>query len=273
MKRFRRFMRQALLGFAVLALASAASVAQTKPTVLSTGIDRPASIIYIGNSFFYFNNGISRMVSRILESADPKYTLRSSLVTISGSGFDWHDVGSYFRPDAVGRYTIDSNNVVTFNQPSPRLFDLAIMMDCSQCPVHPQLKGVFYEFAKKHAETVRKNGSEPVFFMSWAYLDKPEMTEQLSEAYTRIGNENKALVIPAGLAFARSVKYRPDIRLYTVDKRHPTMAGTYLAALTTYAAIFKKSPIGINYTSDLDEGTARFLQTVAWETVNDYLAP
>ena len=56
------------------------------------------------------------MVSRILASADPKYTLRSSLVTISGSGFDWHDVGSYFRSDAVGRYTIDSSNVVTFNQ-------------------------------------------------------------------------------------------------------------------------------------------------------------
>lgn len=99
------------------------------------------------------------------------------------------------------------------------------------------------------------------------------MTEQLSEAYTNIGNENKALVIPAGLAFARSVKERPDIRLYTADKRHPTAAGTYLAALTTYAAVFKKSPIGITYTSDFDEGTARFLQTVAWETVNDYLAP
>ena len=135
------------------------------------------------------------------------------------------------------------------------------------------MKGIFYEYAKIHAETVRKNGAEPVFFMSWAYLDKPEMTEQLAEAYTRIGNENKALVIPAGLAFARSVKERPDIRLYTADKRHPTMTGTYLAALTTYAAIFKKSPIGITYTSDLDEETARFLQTVAWEAVNDYLAP
>lgn len=80
--------------------------------------------------------------------------------------------------------------------------------------------------------------------MSWAYLDKPEMTQQLAEAYTRIGNENDALVIPAGLAFAKSVAERPDIALYTADNRHPTMEGTYLAALTTYAAIFKQNPVG-----------------------------
>ena len=272
MKRFKSFLRQVFFGFSVFALASTAASSQTKPTVLGTGIEKPESIIYIGNSFFYFNNGISGMVSRILASADPKYALRTALVTISGSGFDWHDVGSHFRPDAVGRYTIDANNVVTFNQPS-RLFDLAIMMDCSQCPVHPQLKGIFYEYAKKHAETVRKNGAEPVFFMSWAYLDKPEMTEQLAEAYTRIGNENKALVIPAGLAFAKSVKQRPDIRLYTVDKRHPTMAGTYLAALTIYSAIFKKNPIDIKYNADFDSDTDKFLKSIAWEAVSEYLKP
>ncbi|WP_248305114.1 hypothetical protein [Devosia sp. 1566] len=212
------------------------------------------------------------MISRIMASADPDYNLRSSLVTISGSGFDWHDVESYFRPDAIGRYTIGGDNVVTFNEPG-RLFDLAVMMDCSQCAVHPQLKDIFYEYAKKHSETVRENDAEPVFFMSWAYLDKPEMTEQLAEAYTRIGNENNALVIPAGLAFARSVAERPDITLYTADNRHPTMEGTYLAALTTYAAIFKKNPVGVTYTAGFEPDVAEFLQTVAWETVNEYLAP
>jgi hypothetical protein len=32
---------------------------------------------------------------------------------------------------------------------------------------------------------VRKHGARPVYFMSWAYQDKPEMTAQLAEAYTR----------------------------------------------------------------------------------------
>lgn len=55
-------------------------------------------------------------------------------------------------------------------------------MDCSQCPIHPQLKDIFVAYAKKNAEIVRSHGAEPVYFMSWAYADKPEMTRQLDEA-------------------------------------------------------------------------------------------
>ena len=72
------------------------------------------------------------------------------MVTIGGSGFDWHDVESYFRPNAIGNYSFDENNNVVFNKPD-KLFDVAIMMDCSQCPIHPKLKSVFTEYAKKTA--------------------------------------------------------------------------------------------------------------------------
>jgi hypothetical protein len=37
-----------------------------------------------------------------------------------------------------------------------------------------------------------------------------------------------------------------------------------------YAALFRKSTVGLKYTAGLDEGTAQFLQTVAWQTVRDY---
>jgi hypothetical protein len=39
------------------------------------------------------------------------------------------------------------------------------------------------------------------------------------------------------------------------------------------AALFKKSPVGLKYTAGLDEATATFLQSVAWETVQDYYKP
>jgi hypothetical protein len=211
-------------------------------------------------------------VSRLLAAADPKSRFRSTMVTISGSGLDWHDVDSYFRPNAVGAYSFDVKNNVVFNK-LDRLFDLAILMDCSQCPVHPTLKTVFRDYAKKHSDTVRKHGATPAFFMSWAYADVPEMTAQLAEQYTQAGNENTVFVIPAGLAFARSVKQRPELNLYVSDKRHPSLAGTYLAACTVYASLFKRSPVDLKYTADLDAATARFLQTIAWETVQDYFKP
>jgi len=256
------------IAFACL-LAVAPVAAQTKPKVTDSGVDRPTSAIYIGNSFFYYNNSLHGHVNLLLRAADPSYGFRTTSVTISGSGSDWHDVASYFRPNAIGQYSFDSQNNVVFNKIG-RLFDLAIMMDCSQCPVHPQLSAVFTREMKKNSDIVRQHGAKPVFFMSWAYADKPEMTQELAEAYTKAGNDNDALVIPAGLAFASSVKQRPELNLYVADKRHPSLAGTYLAANTVYAAIFKKSPVGLKYTAGLDEGTAQFLQTVAWQTVQDY---
>ena len=113
-------------------------------------------------------------------------------------------------------------------------------------------------------------GAIPVFFMSWAYADKPEMTAQLAEAYTVAGNANNALVIPAGLAFARALSEQPELNLYVADKRHPTLAGTYLAACVVFAALTGRSPVGNPYLAGIDAPTAHLLQTVAWETVQDY---
>jgi hypothetical protein len=261
-----------VLGLAALtALLALPAVAQTRPKILEAGVERPASAIFIGNSFFYYNNSLHSHVTLLLRAVDPQARFRATSVTISGSGADWHDVDSYFRPNALGSYTFDANNNIVFNN-SERLFDLAIMMDCSQCPIHPQLKTVFREYARKHSDTVRRHGAKPVWFMSWAYADKPEMTEELAEAYTQAGNDNDAFVIPAGLAFARVAKQRPDLVLYAPDKRHPSLAGTYLAATTVYAALFKKSPAGLPYNAGLDAPTAALLQAAAWDTVQDYFS-
>jgi hypothetical protein len=254
-----------------VAAAPTAALAQTKPVVTSLGPDFPKSEIFIGNSFFYYNNGLPSHVSLLERAADPdhKQDYRATMVTIGGSGFDWHDVESYFRPNAIGSYSFDDHNNVVFNK-RDKLFDAAVMMDCSQCPIHPRLKTVFTEFAKKDSDIVRAHGARPVFFMSWAYADKPEMTAQLAEAYTIAGNANDALVIPAGLAFARALSGQPELNLYAADKRHPSLAGTYLAACTVFAALTGRSPVGNSYLAGIDEPTAHFLQTVAWQTVQDY---
>src|ERR1700760_1357797 len=258
---------------AALALVACASMAQAqpRPAVTSLGPDYPKITIFIGNSFFYYNNGMPGHLSLLQKAADPEHKndYGNTMVTIGGSGFDWHDVESYFRPNAIGGYHFDENNNVVFGK-RDRLFDAAVMMDCSQCPIHPKLKSVFTEYAKKDADIVRSHGTRPIFFMSWAYADRPEMTAQLAEAYTAAGNANDALVIPAGLAFARAREKQPELNLYAPDKRHPSLAGTYLAACTTFAALTGRSPVGNSYHADIDQPTAKMLQQIAWDTVQDY---
>lgn len=267
------FRRILLTAAGLLAFAGTLTLthAQEKPWVREFPAPTPKSVAYIGNSFFYFNNGIISHLAPMVAEGMKGHPYRQSMITISGSGFDWHDVDSYFRPNAIGKYSFAADNSVVFNQNSGPLFEASVLMDCSQCPIHPTMKPVFHEYAKKHSDTVRKHGSVPVFFMSWAYQDKPEMTSALAQAYTAAGNANKALVIPAGLAFAKSVAMKPEVNLYASDKRHPSVEGTYLSAATTYATLFNKSPVGLKFNAGLQPEVATHLQQVAWETVQQYL--
>ena len=221
-------------------------------------------MLWVGNSFFYYNNSMHGHVTQLLNAAGQKGH-RSSSATISGSGINWHDMEAHFKPNAVASYSFVGDNEVRFNT-FERPFDATMMMDCSQCPIHPKLQAIFYEYAKKHSETLRKHGSEPILFMSWAYSDIPAMTKELAAEYIKAGQQNNALVVPAGYAFANSVAKRPDLSLIIADKRHPTLAGTYLAACTVLASVYKINPIGSKYAAGLSPEVAKHLQTVAWET-------
>jgi hypothetical protein len=257
-----------LLSSLLLALLLALPARAATPPEIRPGAPPAAGLMWIGNSFFYYNNGLPAMV-RGLADAAKQPPVRGVMITMGGSGFDWHDVASYFRPDAVGRYSFVGDNVIQFN-PKGQLYDIAVLMDCSQCPLHPQLRDSFQATGRQHAATVRANGARPVFFMSWAYADQPDMTAPLAEAYTQLGNATGALVIPAGLAFARAHAERPETPLYVADKRHPTLAGSYLAAAVSYAALYGASPEGNAFTAGLDPAVAAYLQRIAAETVRAY---
>ncbi|CAN5889486.1 hypothetical protein BH11PSE3_BH11PSE3_35530 [soil metagenome] len=240
-----------------------------RPRRADVGIEEVASILYVGNSFLSFNNGIGWHVSQMHASIRPQRCLRATSAIITGGALDWHDVESYFRPNAIGSYSFDEANNVVFNHFS-QLFDVVLMMDSSQGPLHPELKAAFQVSARKHSGTVRRHGARPAFLMTWAYEDRPEMTGALAEAYTAAGNDNDALVIPVGLAFAAALAVRPDLRLHMDDRRHPTLAGTYLAACTVHAALLRRSPVGLGYSAGLDAATVALLQEIALDTVERY---
>jgi hypothetical protein len=257
-----------------LPLAGAAE-AQTKPKVAEIGV-APKSFLFVGNSFYYYNNSMHSVFLNFVRAADKANVAayRATSATISGSGLNWHDLEAYLKPGSgMASYSFTPDNEVVFNA-FDKPFDVVIMNDCSQCPVHPKLAGLFHEYARKHSDTARQRGATPVLFMTWAYADKPEMTQQLAEQYTKAGNDNNALVVPAGLAFAKALARKPDAALYAADKRHPSAAGTYLGAATLYASIVRKSPEGSPVTMPgVDAETAKLLQSVAWETVQEYYAP
>ena len=227
------------------------------------------SIMLIGNSFFYYNNSLHNHLGDLYD-ADPELdTPRRRSITINGSSLSWHDVESYLSNDEIGSFKIDSDTN-TYELYEEQDIDVVIMMDCSLCPINDERKDSFYKYVKKHSETIRSKGIEPILFMTWPYKNKPEMQEQLEEEFIKASKLNKLRMVPAGQAFLFINQNFPDINLYTDDFRHPSEEGTYLAALMIYTTLSNKSPIGNTYRMDLDPKISRILQEVAWLTHKDF---
>ena len=106
--------------------------------------------------------------------------------------------------------------------------------------------------------------------MTWPYKDEPKMIEALSNEYIKAANENKILVIPVGLAFAKANEKFSKINLYTSDNRHPSKAGTYLGACVIFSALYKKSPENNPYHFGLEPEIAKNLQKLAWEVTEKF---
>lgn len=234
------------------------------------------NILLVGNSFMFYNCGVNGMMNGFAKAKHRDLVI--TIVGIGGASLYWHDVKSYLRPNALRSYKIasDGTNKVTFlKYPDGKIFDAVVLEDSSQGPIHPELKELFRESARKHCQDIRAAGARPYFMMTWAYKDKPEMTRLLADATIEVANENSASVIPCGLAFERSQRDFPEIELIRSDNRHPTVAGTYLEAAVFFASLTGIAPTDCDFYGRFDDlvvtpETGKKLQQAAWETVNEF---
>src|SRR3954469_4852902 len=110
--------------------------AQTKPKVTTSGPDFPKTALFVGNSFFYYNNGMPGHLSFMERAAYPenKAAYRNTMATIGGSGLAWPEVDNLPGARGLGAFSFDEQNNVVFKKPG-RQYDAVVMMDCSQCPI------------------------------------------------------------------------------------------------------------------------------------------
>ncbi len=233
--------------------APAFSASAAEPDVAANAEELPDKVLFVGNSFTYYNNGLHAHFRRLTFAAGllTRENSRARIMTISGGHLPEHDGGF--------EHVLETDD-----------WDVVVMQGHSLGPISEETAEPFRRTARKFARIARDHGTRPVFFMTWAYSDRPEMTAELDEAYTGIGRELGATVVPVGLAFATVTAERPGIELRTADARHPTLAGTYLAACTFFAVLHGQSPEGLSYDAGLGEDTALYLQRAAWRTAQDY---
>lgn len=97
------------------------------------------------------------------------------------------------------------------------------------------------QWGRRWAEEARKHGAKTAFYMVWPQENQRNGFELVSQSYRQASIAAGGLLLPTGDAW-KSVIRRGGIALYQPDGLHPTLAGTYLAALVITQGLTGVSP-------------------------------
>ncbi len=228
------------------------------------------SIMYIGNSFFYYNNSLHNHVSSIVKNHNLNKTLKQRSITINGSSLSWHPLEAYLDNKNIGSFTIETANDNKYTQLRDTSIDAVIFMDCSLCPIHSKTKRDFHQNVAKYTKIIRSRGMEPILFMSWPYKNKPSMIKELRQEFLKAASSNNILLIPVGEAFYNFQQKYPEIDLYNDDLRHPSKEGTYLAAAVVFGSLFNLQVKGTKGVKEIDSDVTIKIQEIADLTVQSF---
>ena len=236
-----------------------------EPKVSSLENPSPERILFVGNSYLYYNDSLHNHLRRMFEEKNPhrKESLGYKSATIGGSILAHHNLD----------HLLDSKNI-GIDLP----FELVIIQGGSGEVLDKNSRDLFLISAKKMIQQVKSKGGEVLLYMIHPYvppheLYDPKMIEKIRYTYTKAGNENNVIVAPIGLAFINAYDERPSIKLHKdFDGSHPDLLGTYLSACVLYATIFNKpsSNIKYNYFGKVSLEDQKFLQSIADKTVNEF---
>jgi hypothetical protein len=236
------------------------------PSIKPTPDAVPRRVLFVGNSYLYYGDGMHNHVRRLANAADSKLQIQPATyksATISGSVLRDHNIRAYLEP---GRLRV--------NEP----FEIVVLQggsaEASATPGRAEFEATVIDFDKE----IRRTGARTALYMTHAYAvpheqADPGMMRDLEALYVSTANKVGALVIPVGLAFEQAYRSRPGLRLHKAhDGSHPDLVGTYLAACVTYACLYGRSPVGnsYDYYGAIDKDAARFMQEVAEQTVTAF---
>ena len=231
-----------------------------KPTANAQSV----RVLFVGNSYYYYNNSLHNHVSNLVKAADPALGARLNFKssTIGGAALNHHNLSHLLAPGQIG---------------VPKPFQWVVMQGGSSEPLSPKRREVFRQTAAANAELIRANGGQVALYMTHAYVAphrqvKPQNIVATESMYVEVGNDIDALVIPVGLAFEEAYRRLPALRFHHGDGTHPSLLGTYLAACTTYATLYGRSPVGNAYRAEglIDEAVATQLQQIAQDVVTQF---
>jgi hypothetical protein len=219
------------------------------------------SILFIGNSYTYFNN-MPHMLMKLAES-DPDNHTQFTVQAVTQGGIGLKELWA----DGKAKQVIQSrhwNYVVLQEQSFWAMFPKSVT-DTSA--VASQFNG---EIRKANANTLlfvtwpRKPNSHWYHDQSTAFLREPAyMQQKFNENTKALASRLSAQAIPVSDYWMKALKRDPHFELYMDDGTHPSPAGSYLAALVFYRYLSGRNLSQVYYVpSGVTKEQAEFLRSV-----------
>jgi hypothetical protein len=208
-------------------------------------------VLFIGNSFTARNN-VPELVAQMAEARGRQ--LQHQLIQAGGASLRMHwNKGGAQKALQQTRY------------------DYVALQEQSTLPVKNALR--FHENVRLFDEVIKASGAKTMLYLTWARQNAPETQTAITNAYTAIGEELGATVVPAGVAWQNFLSKHKQPALHDKDQSHPTLAGSYLAACVFFTVLFGENPTGIaSDLKGLTQAEAELLQKTAWATVQKNLS-
>src|SRR5438034_398363 len=196
-------------------------------------------VLFIGNSFTA-RNDLPGLIAELAEAHG--HHLDHQLISVGGASLRTH----WNKGHAQNRIKEGG-------------FDYVALQEQSTLPVKNAAR--MHENVRLFDKVIRAAGAKTALYMTWARQHAPETQRAITDAYTSIGREIGATVVPVGIAWQKYLAKHKSPVLHDKDKSHPTLAGSYLAACVFLAVLFGESPTGITVEIDgLGADDAKLLQ-------------
>lgn len=181
----------------------------------------PFRALFVGNSLTYFND-LPQMLER-MAAADGNRELETFDASQGGYALEdhWGDPNSR---DALAEGGWD---VVIMQQGPSSL---------------PENRENLVTWAGTWADAIRAQGGVPAMYMVWPDRTRLEFFDDVSLSYRTAAAEADAELYPAGDAWRAAWAEKLTLPLYGPDDFHPSVMGTYLAALTIYRGLTGRDP-------------------------------
>ncbi|MBD3419244.1 MAG: hypothetical protein GF398_03910 [Chitinivibrionales bacterium] len=210
-----------------------------------------SSILFVGNSFTHYNNGIDFHFNQMAAATQLTNELHASRRTMGGQDFKYHYTSAESRDSIV-------NSIADFVIVQSHSYET--IGDIDEFFTYGRL------LHKLITDTAHK---EMVLFMTWAYKDNINMIDTVAAAYDSLARELQVPVVSVGRAFDTVRREWPQMELFT-DNKHPGHGATYLITCMFFGYFINMSPEGITYHYTLDPNLALYLQRTAAKTLQRF---